>query len=376
MRFVSAIPLPLRIVGTLLLGILVMSLFRTAASSLFVVLAVLLWVLTLVVLFYEFGWLNVLSRVPLLSSFLGFLSNRRVVTDPDSVVTSDAPRGALDDDERAAMYESAKLELESLDGIPEAKYDIENKLIVPATLNPENPFNTQSSALVAIFHGPRGNGKTTAAHCTSRMLVGTHALKIAKVVTLRSSDLRGGTYGTPTQLGLAKAEEAVDGMLLIDDADWLLAESEYGNGTSPGVDLGLALLDVTQQYPRQIFIALTMSTEGAERLKQHEGHARWLGKLTVRDVRFDNLEVDALLSVLTKQLGAMEWRFEDMSASNAATRLLEDMQRMREAHFDNAEACRRVAERLVEIASEENEDNSAERTINRRVVQILDDQLE
>lgn len=376
MSALSAIPLPLRIVGILLLGVMAFNVFGKVAGSFIALVAVLLWLIVIITLFYEFGWLNFLAKVPLLSSFLGMLSNRKQVTEPDNLIVSEAPRGVLDDKEREELYDSAQLELNALLGISDAKRDIDQKLVSPAQANPDNPFGTQSPALVVLFHGPRGNGKTTAALCTARSFVGLNVLESAKVITIKSTDLRGGQYGTATQLGLKKAEEAVDGTLLIDDADWLLADSPYGDDAGPGVDLGLALLEVAQRFPRRIFIALTMSTRAADRLKQDGEHARWLGKLTVRDIAFDNLDTDSLLSVLSGKLSAMGWRLEDAATENAVGRLLNELQDRRQEQFDNAEACRRVAERLVEISTDEQDELAANRIVSRASVRLLDDQLE
>ena len=380
MKFLSAIPLPLRVVGLFLLVVLAYSAIGPMVGALLLPVVILLWVVIITTLMYEFGWLNALSNVPVISGFLGFMTNRAAVSETDQASSQETgPRGELSDEDRARLYESGSSALRNMVGFTDVEAEIHERFIKLAQSNPDNPFATQSPAVIAIFSGPRGVGKTTAARATAQMLAGCKALNTAKFVVLKSSDLRSGEYSGATDLGTKKAQEAINGALLLDDADWLLQSDPYGGDQGPGVDLGMAILDVARQHERKVFIAATMSSEAAEKLSRHEDHGRWLGKLTRRNIDFHAPDENTLLEVLQNQLSGAGWSLEDSAAENTAKRLLLEQAERAGDSFDNAEACRRTAESLMETARQEYDSSDSalqRRIIKRNIVTIVDEELE
>lgn len=370
-----AIPLPLRIAAIALLLLAAYGLMGKAASSFFVVLAILLWSLTLIVWMYDQGWLNPLARVPALSTFLGFMSNRAAIT--ASLPTSDdnpAPPGELDDAERRRLYGAAQEALSSLHGNEESRSLIFQRIIEPAAANPDNPFSSNAAAMVILIAGPRGVGMTTAAQAVANLLTGVGALATAKIILVRPTDLRGGKFSSAIDLAQAAASEAIGGTLLIDDADWLLDKEDYRG--PQGIDFGSTVVDVLRQAPGETVVIATMSKETLQRLEEDSAHARWLGKLARRKIVFDDLDDDALLDVLFSSLEAMNWRFENDDVAQAARRQLAELRDRKGKAFHNAEACRRAAELLVEITTEEFPDLAEQRVINREVVRLADEEME
>ncbi len=372
-----AIPLPLRVAAAALLFLAIYGLLGKASSSIFVVIAIVLWTLTLVVWMYDQGWLNPLTRVPAVSRFLGFMSNRAAVTaqlSPNNEASP--PPGELDDSERRRLYNAAQEALAALRGNDDARELIYQRIVEPAAANPENPFASNAPAAIILIAGPRGIGKTTVAHAVAHLLVGVGAVKTAKIVTVRPTDLRGGEFGSAIQLGRAKATAAKGGTLFIDDAEWLLAADPYGGQDAPGVDFGMTVVDVLRQAPGETVVIATMSEQALERLKEDAAHARWLGKLARREVVFDDLGDDALFDVLVSSLAAMSWRLEGNDTAQAARRLLSELRDRKGASFDNAEACRRTAEKMVEVASEEHPDLAERRVITREIVRLAEEEME
>jgi len=382
MSFLAAIPWPLRAVGLLLVGLVAFKLIGAVPAALLIALAAALWVVALTALFYEAGWLNALARAPVIPAFLGFVTNRAAVAravraEAGSAAAQAAPSGALDDAERRRLFAEAEAALDALQGVDAAREAIRTRLIDIARHDPENPFGSRAPAVLMLLSGPRGVGKTQAAHACARMMAGLGALRTAGIVTLRESDLRGGGHASATELGRAKAGEALDGALLLDDADWLLQPDPYGGGADgPGVDIGLAILDVAQAHPRRILLLATLSAEAEARLRADPAHARWLGKLTVRSAAFGHLDDAALLAILEGHLAASGWRLENDDATRAARRLLSDLRDRAGAHFDNAEACRRTAEKLIDAAVAESPDAAARRVITRAVARLAEDEVE
>lgn len=373
MRALSMIPLPLRIAAMILIGVLLFRVVGGALGAWMLILAILLWLVVLLTLAWDFGWLNGLAKIPGLAGFFGFMSATRGQT---AVATETGPRGQLSDADRQKLYVDAFARLNSLEGIGDTQADIMERLIQPAEDDRENPFSTQAPAFVALFSGPSGTGKSTAAIATAQMLVGKHAVETANIVTVRATDLRSGQYGGAAQLGQTKADQAVGGTLLIEDAGWLLEDDGYG-GRGPGEDFGSALLDVLKQHPQRIFVVMTAAPEDAARLKTAPDVQKWLSKLTLRDFRFDDLSDDTLVELLEQRLEDAGWALEDDEAADQARRLMAEVRDRAGKGFDNAESCRRVAEQLVELVRSEGEDDAVRRkVISRASVKQLDDELE
>ena len=91
---------------------------------------------------------------------------------------------------------------------------------------------------------------------------------------------------------------------------------------------------------------------------------------------FDDLDDNALIDVLESSLESMNWRLENDDAVQAARRLLAEFRDRKGTSFDNAEACRRTAEMLVEITTEERPDLAEQRVINREMVRFTDEEME
>jgi energy-coupling factor transporter ATP-binding protein EcfA2 len=373
----QSIPLPLRIAGLILLVLLVYGLLGKALSSLMLSLAVALWIISLLAWMYDQGWVNPLARVPVLSSFLGFMTNRaEILTQPDKNDKSTPPPGELNDDERRKLYSAARERIAGLQGNDAARELIYQRIIDPAAANPDNPFASNAPAAIVFIAGPRGIGKTTVAQAIAHLLVGVGASKTAKIVSVRPTDLRGGEFGSAIELGRKKAVAAKGGALLVDDAEWLLAPDPYGGQDSPGLDFGMTVVDVLRQAPGETVVIATLDEQSLGRLKEDAGHARWLGKLARREILFDDLDDDALVDILALSLKAMGWSFEDDDTADAARRLLVDMRDRKGASFDNADACRRTAEILVEITNEEFPDLANKRIVGREVVRLTDEEME
>lgn len=374
MRALSLIPLPLRVAGMVLVGVLLFRVLGGALGSWMIILAVLLWLVVLLTLIWNFGWLNAVAKVPGFAAFFGFMSAARA---QQPVGAQDAgPRGQLSEADRAKLFAEARARLGSLQGIESTEDDILERLIGPAMEEPDNPFGTKAPALVALFVGPSGTGKSTAARAAANMLTGKNAIETANVVTVRAVDLRTGQFGSAAQLARTKAEQAVGGTLLIEDAGWLLADDGFG-GQGPAQDFGQGLLDVVLQNPQRIFVAMTASTEDAPRLQRAPEMARWLGKLTTRVFTFDDLGDDVLLDLLEQSLEDMGWALQDDNAATAARRLMGEVRDRAGATFDNAESCRRMAEQLVEVVRRDGADDELRRkVISRDMIKQMDEQLE
>jgi ATPase family associated with various cellular activities (AAA) len=388
MKLLSALPFPVRLV-LLALGGVVLFKFLSGHGFLLIVLSIVLWAFVLLGLFYAAGYLNAFSRVPLVSSALGFLTAQPAgaaspaaagASGGQPVRSASAPPAAereLSDSEREKCLAEAEAIFESLIGIDDAVATIDQRLLEVARntkVRGNKGFGFAAPALLVILAGPPGVGKTDSARAIAKLYAGAGILKTGKLITLRERDVKGG-YGSSAGDGtLALAKEALDGALLLDDADWLV-ESDPTFNTTPGVDVGLAILDVAQEHPQRLLLLATMSAAAERKLRQDERHARWINRLTVRTITFDGLGDSDLLELLLRQLDRHGTTI-DPEAETAAVNLIQDARKKTgEERFDNAEACRRLAEELVaaKLARLGTEGGGQEQVITRTDIrQVLD----
>lgn len=379
-NFLKAVPLPLRIVALLLIVLALSSVLGRAPSSVFVTIAVALWLLVLTAWAYDQGWLNFLARAPGVSHLLGRLTSRAAISGGfGSAAASPAPSappGELSSEDRFKLRAAAEKRLGELTGLDEGARGEIDRLLRQAEANPENPFSSNAPATILFVAGPSGVGKTSLAQILAGLLTGAGAVKTAKIVKISQLDAQESGPQNLAELARTQVRAARGGVLLLDDADWLLTPDSYGDQTPPGVRFGAALLKALEEARREVLVVATLRESSLNGLTNDAAHAAWLGKLTQRKILLADFDEVALLDVLESELAAMDWRLEDDKAETAAQRLLSDLSRRKGgAEFDNAFACRRLAETLVEISSRggEFEDLGRRRLIGRAAIRAADE---
>lgn len=348
MGFLNAIPLPIRVALMFVLPLLLVQWLAPYAPWL-VALAVVLVVLTLTSLLYANGSLNALARVPLLSGLLDRLVAGRSGTVSGAggaSVAAPAASKALSDAERDRLYADGMQRLHGLVGIDEAVDTVERRIVDVARAGAstgDRGFGVKAPALVVIVSGPRGVGKSEVARAVAEIYAGLGALETARIVRLREQDIRGSYSASPSALARDKCLEALDGALLLDDADWLVSDTA-------GLDVGLAILDAALDQPQRMLVLLTMSESGERRLRGDADHARWLGKLAIRPVPIAPLEDDDLVQLLEARLGDAGASLDPAARGAAKSMLRDERERLGRDGFDNAIACSRIADRLIETS--------------------------
>ncbi|MEM9429170.1 MAG: hypothetical protein AAGA32_06700 [Pseudomonadota bacterium] len=347
----SAIPLPLRIIGGLLIGMLLFR-FLGGMGPLLLIIGLVLWLAVGLALLYDSGAAAGLGGVPALGALLDRITNRSEARPPPpdarEKAAPAAPRGSLGAEEREKLLAEAYERLDGLTGQAAAADLIETRVFEPIRSAPEDgpAFATRAPALAVILSGPRGVGLADAAFAVARGVAGLGALNRAHIAELRARDLRGDATDAATK----KAEEANGGTLYLPDADWLLAADPYG-GASPGVEAGLAILDVAERRPHSFLIVATLPEGMEETLRANDDHRRWLDRLAVRSIRLEGLEDDMLVDVLAAELEALGCPLEE-EGRRPARALVREVREAQGAAFDNAEACRRLAEQLSAAETE------------------------
>jgi hypothetical protein len=108
-----------------------------------------------------------------------------------------------------------------------------------------------------------------------------------------------------------RIQASLDGMLLIDDLDWLA-----GASGGAAAEVGNRLLAVARRYPGRLFVIGTGSAAAVSRLDPTN---RWLGQLNVRRIDFPPLGTPALQEIFGRLLAEKGLRLAAGADSAPAT---------------------------------------------------------
>ena len=155
----SAIPLPIRLVAGLLVGMALFSL--VSSGKIFIVLAVLLWTVVLMGLVHEAGIVPVLARLGPVAAGLNRLTNsaaRASVAPGETGPSRSAAR--LSEDERRKLLAEGLAELDAVPGQEAALDTIETRIFEPARRSTDDApeFGSRAPALLVLISGPAGVG--------------------------------------------------------------------------------------------------------------------------------------------------------------------------------------------------------------------------
>jgi hypothetical protein len=199
-------------------------------------------------------------------------------------------------------------------------------------------------ATVVLLIGPRGTGKSSIALALAAKLHRAGTLATDRIVMVSATATPGlsDSYGASAETlqSLAgRAQSSLDGVLLIEDLDWLTSLSSGQTAT----DVGIRLLDVARRYPGRLFIIASGSPAAAARLDPAK---RWLGQLNIRRIDFADLNTDALRVIFGDLLEQQGLRLAP-EAERALKIKLDERRQEGGEEFDNAYAVRRLVEDVL-----------------------------
>jgi len=347
-NIIRNLPWPIRFILLLLLIMLLSKLFKNLVSlgiaEVMLVLAVLLWIIVGLGLMYSLGFISGIARSPKMATAFNWLTNNVATSQSENEPPPD------DTEKRRHRLEEAQGNLAKLKGIEEIK-DIVRRdllnLIEPARQQGKSGFGLQLYGVLLILSGPKGVGKTTYAELLEPLLYGLGALHKDTLIRFSQSDLSGGQ--TAYQAALDKAHNALYGMLLIDDADWLLEKDAWGR--SPGIEVGRALSEVTKIYPHRLFMVLVLSAS-PNRLLNDEAHQNWLNSFYRVEAEFDNLSPEILFELLTEYLteDGLQMPSDPEPTKRALRSNIATLNRQMGEQFNNTHAMRALCDKIKPLA--------------------------
>jgi SpoVK/Ycf46/Vps4 family AAA+-type ATPase len=253
-------------------------------------------------------------------------------------------------------------ELESLIGLGRAKEEVK-KLMGFATLQlqrKQHGLSSLGTSLHVAFTGNPGTGKTTVARIVGRIYKELGLLQKGHVVEVDRAALVSENIGGTALKTSKKIEEAMDGVLFIDEA-YTLRNSLSSDFGQEAIDTLLKAME--DKRDRLAVIVAGYTTPMRKFIDSNPG----LQSRFTRYVEFQDYEPPELLQILEKQARDQQFIIEDQARAKLSKRLLE-LYRNRGDNFGNGRSVRELFEKVVEhqagrVTSVPNADRTTLQTI-------------
>ena len=246
-------------------------------------------------------------------------------------------------------------ELDKLIGLESVK--IQLKRIRAILL--KNKDSNEKLNLHMCFYGNPGTGKTVVARLMANIFYEAGVLPTNKLIETDRSGLCGQYVGQTAPLTHKKVKEAMGGVLFIDEAYTLCADS---NGEDYGKEAIAALLKDMEDYKGKFCVILAGYKDEMEKMiALNPGFDSRIN----RKIDFPDYSIDEQLQIFNIMLAKKNYEITD----DAKNKLLEvfEMQSTSK-HFANARTVRNILDGLVEIQAvrtmeDDNPENDSERII-------------
>ncbi|MFF7649510.1 right-handed parallel beta-helix repeat-containing protein [Streptomyces sp. NPDC007983] len=234
-------------------------------------------------------------------------------------------------------------ELESLIGLADVKHQVRTLInlnqLAQRRASLGMPAPPMSRHLV--FSGPPGTGKTTVARLYGGILADLGVLRSGHLVEVSRADLVAQIIGGTAIKTTEAFNEALGGVLFIDEAYTLLSDSK-GSGADFGQEAIDTLLKLMEDHRDDVVvIAAGYTDQMTTFLSSNPG----LASRFTRTIEFANYSVDELVTITESMCGTHRYEL-DPSTLDALARLYERMPR--DSTFGNGRAARRVFEEMVD----------------------------
>ena len=246
---------------------------------------------------------------------------------------TDASEGGLDE---------ALAELSSLIGLDGVKRQVNMlvNLIQVQQMRESQGMKVADVSKHMVFLGNPGTGKTTVARLVARIFRLLGVLRTGQLVEVDRSGLVRGYIGQTASRTQEVIEEALGGVLFIDEAYALTVDKGQGDFGQEAVD---TLLKAMEDHRDDLVVIVAGYTDLMERfLDSNPGLRSRFGTV----IHFDDYSAEQLMAILLQKLEWQEYRLSP-EAEQRARELIEKRVASKPENFANARDIRNFMERAI-----------------------------
>ncbi|WP_345543402.1 AAA family ATPase [Streptomyces chitinivorans] len=169
----------------------------------------------------------------------------------------DSSSAVLSDDERSALLDEAMAELDEMVGLVSVKRQVRSlsAQLRMAAVRRNRGLTAAPAPQHLVFAGPPGTGKTTVARVVGKVFAGLGLLARGHVVEAQRVDLVGQHLGETAIKTSRIIDEALDGVLFIDEA-YALSNTGYSGGDAFGKEALQVLLKRAEDDRHRLVVVL------------------------------------------------------------------------------------------------------------------------
>ena len=254
--------------------------------------------------------------------------------------TAAAPAGEKKKEpERPAMEE-----LDELIGLESIKKDVKElvDLVKTQTLREKEGLKTVPVSLHLVFSGNPGTGKTTVARILARLYHEIGALKTGQLVECDRSSLVAGFVGQTALKTQEKIQEAMGGILFIDEAYTLAKEGQdYGQ---EAID---TILKAMEDHRGEFVVIVAGYTELMKRfVESNPGLKSRFNKY----IEFPDYTPEELMAIFEMQCRKYQYEMDE-EASRLVRERIGQLSASKGENFANAREVRNLFERIITLAA-------------------------
>lgn len=243
--------------------------------------------------------------------------------------------------EPAAPQQSAMEELNALIGLTQLKTDIRQQFTMMQIQKKREAMGLriEKQSLHMVFTGNPGTGKTTVARIMGRLFQEIGVLSKGQLVEVQRADLVGGYIGSTAPKTLEKIQEALGGILFIDEAYTLVGKGSNDFGQE-AID---TLLKAMEDYRDDLIVIVAGYPQ---QMKDFVNSNPGLESRFTRYFQFPDYTEDEMLRIFKTLCTSRDYQISS-DALEAAAMQLREIRRSAGENFANAREVRNYFQKLL-----------------------------